>query len=126
MQYKVVLERQISAILLCLGILIIPVASTSEEVIKEGWPVPDLKGLVPYSIVIQRVDGAEKVVERFHTPDGGHVARISGNGKVFAYAVDRDREPPIDYLLIDPDGFGRFTKKLKPDETYTIPEWIFR
>jgi hypothetical protein len=126
MQYKVALERQISAILLCLGILIIPVASTSEEVIKEGWPVPDLKGLVPYSIVIQRVDGAEKVVERFHTPDGGHVARISGNGKVFAYAVDRDREPPIDYLLLDPDGFGRFTKKLKPDETYTIPEWIFR
>ena len=126
MQHKVALERQISAILLCLGILIIPVASTSEEVIKEGWPVPDLKGLVPYSIVIQRVDGAEKVVERFHTPDGGHVARISGNGKVFAYAVDRDREPPIDYLLLDPDGFGRFTKKLKPDETYTIPEWIFR
>ena len=126
MQYKVALERQISAILLCLGILIIPVASTSEEVIKEGWPVPDLKGLIPYSIVIQRVDGAEKVVERFHTPDGGHVARISGNGKVFAYAVDRDREPPIDYLLLDPDGSGRFTKRLRPDETYTIPEWVFR
>jgi hypothetical protein len=126
MQYKVVLERQISAILLCLGILIIPVASTGEEIIKEGWPVPDLKSLVPYSIIIQNVDGAEKVVERFHTPDGGHVARISGNGKVFAYAVDRDRDPPIDYLLLDPDGFGRFTKKLKPDETYTIPEWVFR
>ena len=126
MQYKVVLERQISAILLCLGILIIPVASTGEEVIKEGWPVPDLKGLVPYSIIIQNVDGAEKVVERFHTPDGGHVARISGNGKVFAYAVDRDREPPIDYLLLDPDGSGRFTKRLRPDETYTIPEWVFR
>jgi hypothetical protein len=126
MQYKVVLERQISAILLCLGILVISVASTGEEIIKEGWPVPDLKSLVPYSITIQKMDGAEKVVERFHTPDGGHVARISGNGKVFAYAVDRDRDPPIDYLLLDPDGFGRFTKKLKPDETYTIPEWIFR
>jgi hypothetical protein len=126
MQYKVALERQISAILLCLRILIIPVASTSEEVIKEGWPVPDLKGLVPYSIIIQNVDGAEKIVERFHTPDGGHVARISGNGKVFAYAVDRDREPPIDYLLLDPDGSGRFTKRLRPDETYTIPEWVFR
>ena len=121
-----IMKSQISIILLCLGILIIPIASNGEEINKEGWPVPDLKGLVPYSIVIQRVDGAEKVVERFHTPDGGHVARISGNGKVFAYAVDRDRDPPIDYLLLDPDGSGRFTKKLNPDETYTVPEWVFR
>jgi hypothetical protein len=113
-------------IILFLGALTLPMNSKSEEFNKEGWPVPDLKGLVPYSIVIQRVDGAEKVVERFHTPDGGHVARISGNGKVFAYAVDKDRDPPIDYLLLDPDGSGKFTKKLNPDETYTIPEWVFR
>ncbi len=113
-------------IILLLGMLTLPMTSTGEEIIKEGWPVPNLKGLVPYSIIIQNVDGAEKVVERFHTPDGGHVARISGNGKVFAYAVDRDREPPIDYLLLDPDGSGRFKKRLKPDETYTIPEWVFR
>ncbi|MBS3907218.1 MAG: hypothetical protein KGZ49_09305 [Syntrophaceae bacterium] len=120
------MKSQISVILLCLGILIIPITSTGEEINKEGWPVPDLKGLIPYSIVIQRVDGAEKVVERFHTPEGGHVARISGNGKIFAYAVDRDRDPPIDYLLLDPDGSGRFTKRLKPDETYMTPEWVFR
>jgi hypothetical protein len=123
---QVVMKSQISVILLCIGILIIPIASTAEEINREGWQVPDLKGLVPYSIVIQKVDGAEKVIERFHTPDGGHVARISGNGKVFAYAVDRDQEPPIDYLLLDPDGSGRFTRKLQPDETYMIPEWVFR
>jgi len=113
-------------IILLLGMQTLPMTSTSEEISKEGWPVPNLKGLVPYSIVIQRMDGAEKVVERFHTPDGGHVARISGNGKVFAYAVDRDRDPPMDYLLLDPDGSGKFAKKLNPDETYTIPEWVFR
>ncbi|MBM4350034.1 MAG: hypothetical protein FJ106_09150 [Deltaproteobacteria bacterium] len=111
---------------LILGILVIPAASTGEEINQEGWPVPELKNLYPYSIVIQRVDGAEKVVERFHTLEGGHVARISGNGKIFAYAVDRDREPPIDYLILDADGYGKFTKKLKPEETYTIPEWVFR
>ncbi|MBM4323628.1 MAG: hypothetical protein FJ115_08740 [Deltaproteobacteria bacterium] len=111
---------------MCLVFLIIPVASTGEEISKEGWQVPDLKSLVPYSIIIQKVDGVEKVVERFYTPDGGHVARISGNGKVFAYAVDRDQEPPIDYLLLDADGSGKFTKRLKPDETYMIPEWVFR
>ncbi len=111
---------------LILGILVIPAVSTGEEISMEGWPVPDLKGLAPYSIVIQKMDGAEKIVEKFHTRDGGHVARISGNGKVFAYAVDSDQEPPIDYLLLDSDGQGRFTKRLKPDETYMIPEWVFR
>lgn len=119
-------KSSIVAILLCLGFLILPALSYGGEVHPEGWAVPDLTGLVPYSIVIQKVDGAEKVVEKFFTFGGGHVARISGNGKVFAYAVDSDREPPIDYLLLDPDGFGRFTKRLDPHEAYTIPEWIFR
>ena len=108
------------------GILIFPIISAAEEIRQGGWQVPDLKNLVTYYIVIQKADGVEKVVERFYTPDGGHVARISGNGKVFAYAVDKDQEPPIDYLLLDPDGSGRFTKRLKPDETYMIPEWVFR
>ncbi len=75
-----------------------------QEVNGEGWPIPDLKGLVPYSIQVKKVNGVEKIVEKFLTADGGHVARISGNGKIFAYAVDRDRDPPIDYLLLDPDG----------------------
>jgi len=126
MQYKVVLESQISVILLCLGFLIIPIASTGEEISKEGWPIPELRGLIPYSMTLKKVDGAEKIVERFHISNCGHVARISGNGKVFAYAVDRDQDPPIDYLLLDPDGYGKFTKRLKPEETYTIPEWVFR
>lgn len=105
---------------------ILILCSFAEEINEEGWPIPNLKDLVPYSIQIQRVDGAEKIVERFYTTDGGHIARISGNGKVFAYAVDRDREPPIDYLLMDIKGNGKFTIKLKPHETYMIPEWIFR
>ncbi len=72
------------------------------------------------------MDGVEKIVEKFFTPDGGHVARISGNGKIFGYAVDRDRDPPIDYLLIDPDGSGRFTMKFGSESSYTIPEWVSR
>ena len=96
----------------------------SQEVNKEGWPIPDLKGLIPYSITIEEIDGVEKIVEKFYTASGGHVARISGNGKIFAYVVDKDREPPIDYLLIDPDGSGRFTQKFGPKDLYTIPEWV--
>jgi len=117
---------QLSAILLSLWVLTIPVTSTGEEIKLEGWPIPDLRGLVPYIITIHRVDGVEKVVEKFYTPGGGHIARISGNGKLFAYGVDKDKEPPIDYLLLDIDGSGRFIKKLGPEESYLIPEWVSR
>ena len=64
------------------------------------------------------------MVERFYTPQGGHVARISGNGRIFAYAVDSDKEPPIDYVLLDPDGSGRFTYKFRAEDVYKIPEWV--
>jgi hypothetical protein len=104
--------------------LIIPFVGTSQTLDKEGWAIPDLKGLIPYSITIKQVDGVEKIVEKFYTPGGGHIARISGNGKVFAYVVDKDREPPIDYLLIDPDGSGRFVLKYGAEDLYTIPLWV--
>src|SRR3990170_2378672 len=95
--------------LCCLILLAFPIASLGQEVNEAGWPIPDLKGLIPYSITIRKVDGVEKIVEKFYTPDGGHIARISGNGKVFGYVVDTDEKPPIDYLLLDPNGLGKFT-----------------
>jgi hypothetical protein len=109
---------------LCFWILTPPIAVMGQEVNKEGWPIPDLNGLIPYSIHIKEVDGVEKMIEKFYTPDGGHVARTSGHGKIFAYAVDSDREPPIDYLLLDPDGLGKFTKKFRSEDSYKIPEWV--
>lgn len=117
-------RMKIVSFLLCIGVLTIPIASGAQEVNQEGWSIPDLKGLIPYSITVNRVDGVEKIVETFYTPDGGHVARISGNGRVFAYAVDRDREPPIDYLLVDPTGLGKFTQKFRSEDSYKIPEWV--
>ena len=117
-------KKSMISFFLCLGILVIPTFSISQEIKAEGWPIPDLKGLDPYSITVKKVDGVEKVVEKFYTPNGGHIARISGNGKVFAYAVDGDQEPPIDYLLVDSDGSGKFTKKFMADDSYTIPEWV--
>lgn len=111
---------------LLLETLLISAVSMGQEVNREGWPIPDLRGLTPYSIQVKKVNGVEKIVEKFFLPDGGHVAKISGNGKVFAYAVDSDREPPIDYLLIDPDGLGRFTQKFTSEDSYTIPDWVSR
>jgi hypothetical protein len=111
---------------LFLHTLIIPLVTSGQEINEEGWSIPDLKGLIPYSITVKQVDGVEKMVEKFYTPDGGHVARISGNGKVFAYAVDKDREPPIDYLLVDPVGLGRFTQKFRSEDSYKVPEWVSR
>jgi hypothetical protein len=107
-----------------IGFLALPIFSVGQEVNREGWPVPDLKGLIPYSIQVKKVDEVEKIIEKFYTPEGGHVARISGNGKIFAYAVDSDRDPPIDYLLLDPDGSGKFTEKYRSEDSYMIPEWV--
>ena len=118
------MQKEISIFFVCFVFLITPLASIGQEIKREGWYIPDLKGLTPYSITIQYVDGVEKIVEKFYTPRGGHVARVSGNGKVFAYAVDMDQEPPIDYLLIDPDGSGIFTQKFKSEDSYFIPEWV--
>jgi hypothetical protein len=114
----------IFSLFFCIDILFFPVFSMGQGIHIEGWPIPDLRGFIPYSITIKEVDGVEMVVEKFYSPDGGHIARISGNGKVYAYAVDKDREPPIDYLLLDIDGSGRFIQKLGPEDSYTIPEWI--
>jgi len=97
-----------------------------QEINPEGWPVPNLEGLTPYSISMNKADGVEKMTEKFRTPSGGHVARISGNGKVFAYLVDKDQDPPADYLLIDPDGTGKFSQKLGWQQFYLIPEWVSR
>jgi hypothetical protein len=116
----------ILAFLLFLQAPVTPLSTMGQEVNWRGWPVPDLKGLVPYTIQVKKIDGVEKVVEKFLTPDGGHVARISGNGKIFAYAVDRDRDPPIDYLVLDPDGQGKFTQKFRSEDSYMIPEWVAR
>jgi hypothetical protein len=104
--------------------LMMPVFSMGQTIKQEGWAVPDLRGLTPYSITIKEVDGVQKIVEKFHTPNGGQVARISGNGRIFAYAVDKDEDPPIDYLLLDPDGSGKFTQRLGPENFYAIPDWI--
>lgn len=119
-------RTKIIFLLTCITFLILPIASGGQEINQEGWPVPVLKGLTPYSMQVNQVDGVEKIVEKFYTPNGGHVARISGNGKVFAYAVDSDREPPIDYLILDPDGSGKFTVKFRSEDSYQIPEWVFR
>jgi hypothetical protein len=117
-------EKFTLILLFWFGMIITPIFSIAQEINQEGWPIPDLRGLTPYSIAIQHVDGVEKIMEKFYTPSGGHVAKVSGNGKVFAYAVDKDQEPPIDYLLIDPDGLGKFTQKFKSEDSYFIPEWV--
>ena len=118
--------RKAFPIVFCLGLIAAPIFSMGQEINQEGWPIPDLKDLVPYSMTIQRVEGVEKIVEKFYTSNGGHIARVSGDGKIFAYIVDMDQEPPIDYFLIDPNGSGKFTQKFGPNDSYSIPNWVFQ
>ena len=118
------MSRLAWSIILFFGISLFPFFAYAEEINTGGWPIPDLVGLTPYSITIKMVDGVEKITELFDTPSGGNVAKISGNGRIYAYAVDHDHDPPIDYLIIDREGSGKFTVKLGPKESYTIPEWV--
>jgi hypothetical protein len=111
-------------LLLWADTMVLPGFCAGQEVNRQGWPIPDLKGLLPYNITIRRVDGVEKIAEKFFTPDQGHVARLSGNGRIYGYAVDKDREPPIDYLLVDVEGFGVFTHRFGSEDSYTIPLWV--
>lgn len=46
-------ERLALTFFVWFGILIIPIFSMGQEINKEGWPIPDLKGLIPYSITIK-------------------------------------------------------------------------
>jgi hypothetical protein len=114
------------ALLFCLGMMTLPVISGAQEINLDGWSIPDLKGMIPYSISFKKADGVEKMTEKFYVPGGGQVARVIGNGRVFAYVVDRDLDPPVDYILIDPDGSGRFTQKFGSEYFYLIPEWVSR
>ena len=123
---KMTWRKWLSRLVVSLAMIVFPALSVTQDINKGGWPIPDLKGLHPYSVTVKRVDGVEKMVEKFITPDGGQVARVSGNGKVFAYAVDKDQEPPIDYLLLDLDRYGKFTIRLGPEDSYIIPEWVSR
>ena len=116
--------RRLLFFILLGGILAWPCPSAGQSFNVEGWPVPDLTGLIPYSMAIKKIGGVEKTVEKFRIPGGGNVARIRGEGKVFAYAVDKDWEPPIDYLLLDLDGSGKFVQKFGPEDFYLIPEWV--
>jgi hypothetical protein len=117
-------HRKIFLLLVCFSLVASRDFSVGQEINERGWPLPDLRGLSPYSITIQEVNGAEKIVEKFFTPEGGHIARVSGNGKVFAYIVDMDQKPPIDYFLIDPNGSGRYTQKFGSKDSYSIPDWV--
>jgi hypothetical protein len=70
-------ENRISTILFCIGFLILPIFSIGQEVNREGWPIPDLRGLEPYSITIKIVDGVEKIVEKFYSKVDKNDIRIN-------------------------------------------------
>ena len=55
------------SVFLLLQAVVIPAGAMGQEVNMEGWSIPDLKGLVPYSIQVSKIDGVEKIVEKFLT-----------------------------------------------------------
>jgi len=61
-------HRKIFLLLVCFSLVALRDFSVGQEINERGWPIPDLRGLSPYSITIQEVNGAEKIVEKMFYP----------------------------------------------------------
>jgi hypothetical protein len=92
-----------------------------------GWPKPSLSGAIRYKVeqidLDPAVEGKETKIERFNTPDGGRVFRLSHNGHVFSYRVDHDRVDPMDYEILDRNGSGLFEIRRWPEPQFPLPPW---
>lgn len=61
----------------------------------------------------------------FITNDGGRIQVLSVNDKIYSYGIDSDNEKPVDYIIIDNDGDGRFEKVINSKGTFGIPAWAY-
>ncbi len=99
--------------------------STAEakEVNPNGYEVPDLRGKTAYQRLYLKEDPSV-YVERF-VADGCLIARMSVNGKVFAYDFNPNTKQlsPDAYIIVDSDGNGTFESKYFVGENFDVPEW---
>ena len=104
--------------------------SNHGEYFPHGWAKPDLIG--SWKISDQMIDfdtsveGEETRREEYILPEeAGRVVRLSHNGRVFCYVVDRDLVDPWDYQIVDYDGSGAFERKELAFSDFPMPRWTF-
>ncbi|MDP2908042.1 MAG: hypothetical protein Q8O03_08990 [Nanoarchaeota archaeon] len=96
----------------------------AKEVNPQGYQVPDLTGLTPYQKGYLKEEPIV-YVERF-VVDGRLIARMSVNGKIFAYDFNPNTRQlsPDAYIIVDTDGDGKFESKYFVGENIDVPTWV--
>ena len=103
----------------------------------DGYEVPDLTGLTPNKTFYEKdketgltYKGEIFLNVKFEC-NNQHVMRLSRDGKIFAYVIDKERDKKVDYAIVDRNGekdtAGNRTFEDKYDfskgEKFPIPKW---
>ncbi len=97
---------------------------TKAQFNPDGWPLPDVQTAQAKSTSKKMLGKVEAQFELFITPEKTMFNRISTNGETWAYLVDTDGEPPMEYILIRSNKFANFDKKVPASENVLVPDWI--
>ncbi len=59
------------------------------------------------------------------TQYGGRIQVLSVDDKIYSYGIDSDTKRPVDYIIIDTDGDGRFEKVINSKGKFGVPTWAY-
>ncbi|MBI2657351.1 hypothetical protein HYX08_01505 [Candidatus Woesearchaeota archaeon] len=105
----------------------------AEEINPNGWPIPSIAGATLLETKTRRdiIEGVNiPVIQRvYRTAQGTYFNTLSittknGQEKIWAYYVDIDGKPPMEYGLVDIEGDGKFTHKYGTNERMTNPAYV--
>ena len=67
----------------------------------------------------------ESRIRIYNTLNGGRIQVLSVKDKIYSYGIDSDTKKPVDYIIIDTDGDGRFEKVINSKGKFGVPAWAY-
>jgi tetratricopeptide (TPR) repeat protein len=61
----------------------------------------------------------------YNTLNGGRIQVLSVDNKIYSYGIDSDTKKPVDHIIIDTDGDGKFEKVINSKGRFGIPTWAY-
>jgi tetratricopeptide (TPR) repeat protein len=93
------------------------------------FKVPDtsnLKRVINKDINVNRQKpDRESRIRIYYTKDGGRIQVLSVKNKIYSYGIDSDTKTPVDYIIIDTDGDGKFEKIINSKGKFGVPTWAY-
>ena len=104
-----------------------PQSAEAVEFKKEGWAVPDLTnaqklGTRPADM-IKKIDGSE-TKETGYKVNGKYVHIFQMNNQTYGIGLDTNGEYPLEWMLIDQNGDGKFTHRYGEKENWEAPKYL--